>query len=497
MSIQHNLSARTDFGDFQTPDVLAERICAILVEHGITPHTLIEPTFGTGAFLRAGLKHFPSLRTIVGLEIHQPYYETVRANLDMHSRSFIRLECQDIFATDFRTFLPSYETPTLILGNPPWVTNAALQGANLPIKTNIKRLRGIDALTGMSNFDIAEYITIKLLRECKGENVTLALLLKNSVIRNLIQFAPQLDLPISEAKAFTIDAKKFFGVAVAASLFVCKCNPPTGRVQCTVQNFDNEYQPKKTFGWYANGQNRFVADIEAYSSITWLEGKSPCEWRQGIKHDAASVMELTRVGVHWVNKLGEIVDAEEEYIFPLVKSTQAARSNGTITDTNHAVIIPQRTIGEDTSTLAHSQPRLYAYLESHEKLFAARKSSIYNNKPKFSIFGIGSYSFKPYKVAVSGLHKNPIFVLISPVAAKPVMLDDTSYFLGFDTLAEATSVQYLLQSSEVASFLAATTFLDAKRPYTKELLMRIDIGRLTEKYAQPELHYDANYSLKL
>src|SRR5205085_11761511 len=71
--------------------------------------------------------------------------------------------------------------PMLVVGNPPWVTNAALgamESDNLPRKWNVQKLRGNDARTGASNFDIAEAVWLKLIDELAGEEATIALLCK-------------------------------------------------------------------------------------------------------------------------------------------------------------------------------------------------------------------------------------------------------------------------------------------------------------------------------
>jgi hypothetical protein len=474
------LKNKSMYGDFQTPPELAERICEYLAKQGTEPKVLLEPTCGTGSFIHAALKKFPSIEAVYAVEINDDYCHALRTSIPEHFQHCFYCSCADALRINFSQVLPRHTTTTLVLGNPPWAMNSALQGHNLPDKENIKRLSGLDALTGKSNFDIAEYVMIKLLRECAGKNVVVAMLLKNSVIRNLLQAAPQIDLPISNAQMLEIDTKKYFGVDVAASLFICRAERTDAALQCSIRPFEEKKtaQENTTFGWYVNGTSRFVADVERYSAVSYLDGTSPFEWRQGIKHDAAAVMELTRTEDGWVNKQGSRVEAEDDYIFPLVKSTQLAKSGSAITETHRAVIVPQRCVGEDTSHLAEAQPRLYAYLQAHKEIFTARKSSIYRNKPDFSIFGIGEYSFKPYKIAVSGLHKTPVFTLIAPINGKPVMLDDTSYFLGFDSLEEAQRIHTLLQCPEVSSFLAATAFLDAKRPFTKELLMRVDIGKL-------------------
>ena len=94
------------------------------------------------------------------------------------------------------------------------------------------------------------------------------------------------------------------------------------------------------------------------------------------------------------------------------------------------------------------------------------------------MFGVGEYSFKPYKVAISGLYKRSTFSLILFVNDKPLMLDDTCYFLGFNNITEAIFVWAILNSVHVQELLASIAFLDAKRPYTKDVLMRLDINQV-------------------
>ena len=62
-----------------------------------------------------------------------------------------------------------------------------------------------------------------------------------------------------------------------------------------------------------------------------------------------------------------------------------------------------------------------------------------------------------------------------PVDGKPAMLDDTCYFLGFDDLAEAVFTFIILNYETTRHLLQVITFNDAKRVYTKDVLMRIDL----------------------
>ncbi|MHA1230880.1 MAG: hypothetical protein ACTSPQ_09550, partial [Candidatus Helarchaeota archaeon] len=64
---------------------------------------------------------------------------------------------------------------------------------------------------------------------------------------------------------------------------------------------------------------------------------------------------------------------------------------------------------------------------------------------------------------------------------RPVMLDDTIYYLSFDNLDDAIITWIILNLSEVREFLKSITFLDSKRPYTKDKLMRIDLINLLNR----------------
>jgi hypothetical protein len=104
----------------------------------------------------------------------------------------------------------------------------------------------------------------------------------------------------------------------------------------------------------------------------------------------------------------------------------------------------------------------------------------------YSIFGVGDYSFKPYKVAISGLYKQTKFTLVKPNGTV-LLLDDTCYFIGFDTLKEAETVQSELNKPEIQVFIESFMFTDSKRAITKELLMRVDVKYTTKKRVQASL----------
>ena len=204
-------------------------------------------------------------------------------------------------------------------------------------------------------------------------------------------------------------------------------------------------------------------------------------------------MELEREGNMFRNKLDETIDLEENLVYGLLKSSDL--KSLVAHKPKKFTIVTQHNVGQKTDYII-KYPKTYDYLQKHIDLFRGRKSTIYKKNPDFSIFGIGDYSFKPYKVAISGLYKTLHFTLILP-DQKPIMLDDTCYFLGFDDLKSAVAVHALLNSDVVKSFLQSITFSDAKRMITKEVLMRIDFAKVMNALDSDKLVEQANQALSI
>jgi hypothetical protein len=222
-----------------------------------------------------------------------------------------------------------------------------------------------------------------------------------------------------------------------------------------------------------------VADIRTYRDLRQLEGLCPFRWRSGVKHDCAGVMELRRVAEGTVeNKLGERVELESDYLYPLLKCSDLA--NGRLSP-QRLVLVTQRAVGGDTSGIVRLAPKTWRYLQSHRSKFVARKSSIYKGQAPFALFGIGEYAFAPWKVAVSALHQPARFQVVGPFASKPVFLDDTCNYLPFEDEAPARLVAVVLNSAPCQQFLQSLIFAGSKRPITVELLQRLNLNAIAAK----------------
>ena len=472
-----------EFGDFQTPAALVAEILLTLPDRNWS--RILEPTCGLGNFVRACSAANPTAQ-IIGIEAQPHYAREAR----LTTASIIE---RDIFTMDLGKDLPwTADGPMLVTGNPPWVTNtqlSRLDSSNRPDRVNLRNLSGYDAMTGSSNFDIAEYIWLKLITELRHESPAISLLCKTQVARNVLAYCAQFSLPVSSASLRLIDAKKWFGAAVDACLFTIDVNTGPASYSCDLYETLAAEIPARRFG-IVNG--RLVADLDAYHRSSSLDGTCPVEWRQGMKHDAAAVMELAHQAGRVQTRAGTPVDIEDDYLYPLLKCTDVFRGRLSL---NRWVIVPQRTLNEDTQPLAQTAPKLWSYLTAHAAVLDHRKSSIYRNRPRFCVFGLGPYSFAPYKVAVSGLHKSAEFRLVGPVANKPVFFDDTCYFLPFQDPHEAAVTAALLQTSAAHDFFRALAFWDAKRPITKKLLQRLDLATIAARADPAEITTSAQLLL--
>jgi hypothetical protein len=463
-----------EFGDFQTPASLARQVCKLLAARRVAPTSILEPTCGAGSFLLAALDHFPGLKRALGVEINPDHVNRLTAALRLRSDAAkVQIVQGDFFAFDWPKHLADFPDPILVLGNPPWVTNArlgALRGKNLPKKSNFQNHSGLDAVTGKSNFDISEWMLIRILELLAGRQATIAMLCKSAVARKVLAHAWKNGITLGGADVYSIDAEERFGASVEACLLVCALAPSPGPRQCRVYSSLKDDQPERAIG-YEGGQ--LIADLPAYQRWRHLEGRSPYAWRSGIKHDCARVMELRKEGSRYRNGLGELVELEDDFLYPMLKGSELA--NGRVQRPRRWMIVPQKAVGDDTAFLRVQAPKTWRYLQEHGEALDRRASSIYRKRPRFAVFGVGPYSFSPWKVAIAGLYKKLHFTVVGSVAGKPIVLDDTCAFVACESEEEAAFLAGLLGSPAAQEFLSSLVFWDAKRPVTIELLRRLNV----------------------
>ncbi|MEA5417599.1 N-6 DNA methylase [Spirulina sp. CCNP1310] len=469
------------FGDFQTPDNLAREVVQILREnYQISPEFIIEPSCGKGAFIRASLNVFKNSK-IIGLDINKEYVKETKLSVSEYSNVENLTVCEsDFFGTDWKNFISNLSGYILIIGNPPWVTSSelsTLNSQNLPSKSNFQNRRGIEAITGSGNFDISEWMLLQYAEWLSKKEGTIAVLCKYSVARKVIRQVKQKSGSRFFAHIYLIDAKVHFGASVEACLFILSTDA-NGDLDCKV--YEN-LQSKKLSHLIGERDRLILRDIFKYEKWRHLSGQDlRYMWRSGIKHDCSKVMELEQVHDSlFINGMGKKYFLEKIFLYPLLKSSDLG--NGRTDNYRKLILITQKFVGDDTISIKNVAPKTWQYLLEHDGYLKNRKSSIYKNKPPYSIFGVGSYSFKNWKIAISGLYKQLNFCLVEPLGGKPVMFDDTVNFLSFETEEEAKFIFKLVTSSPSLEFLDSMIFWDEKRPITIDILRRLSIKEVARE----------------
>jgi len=473
---------RAVFGDFQTPLELARHVIAFIESEEKDIRTVVEPTCGRGSFLRATAELLGAAPSYFGFDINAKYVSDAKEELCKAVPSAeAKIEERDFYEMDWKSFFTHQSTPILVIGNPPWITNAAMgsmNGKNLPKKNNFQRHNGFAAKTGKANFDISEWMLIRLLEALQGLQGALAVLCKTATARKVLRHAWLNGLSLGPSSLHLIDATLHFGVSVDACLFYTHTGLTAAESTATVYADLSFTHPQNTLGLLGG---ELVSDIHTYRKWRVLDGLEYRKWRSGVKHDAAKIMEFRSDGAELVNGLGEQYDLESDFVYPLLKSSDLA--NGRL-EPSRSVLLTQQRVTDATEAIQSKAPRTWKYLMDHADQLDKRGSSIYAKRARFSVFGIGDYTFAPWKVAISGMYKNLRFQAIGKQHGKPIVVDDTCYFIPCKSKTEAEFFADLLNSNVAQRFIRALVFSDAKRPITIDVLKRIDLKKLAESVDQ-------------
>ncbi len=362
---------RAIFGDFQTPIELAREVVELVLVGDAAFTTVVEPTCGEGSFLLATSERLGAAANYFGFELNPRYVRTCQEavrNAGMEAQ----IQPQDFYEMDWKTFFGQLPARVLVVGNPPWVTNAALGvlgGDNLPTKSNFQGHNGFAAKTGKANFDISEWMLIRLLESLRGRPATLAMLCKTATARKALRHAWRNDFDLGRSSLHVIDAARHFGVSVDACLLLTHTGVSDGDQRATIYEGLSFAQPLQTMGMVSG---ELVSDVPTYLELQDLDGVEYRRWRSGVKHDAARIMELEPVAGGFRNGLGETWPLEPDFVYPLLKSSDLANSR---LAPRRYVLLTQSRVSDNTAAIETLAPATWDYLHVHGDAFDARGSS--------------------------------------------------------------------------------------------------------------------------
>ena len=230
------------------------------------------------------------------------------------------------------------------MGNFPWVTNSqqgTIEGKNLPKKSNFQCHSGLEAITGKSNFDISEWMLIKVIHCLQNREGYLAMLCKTSVSRKILNYIHSNKLNLAYCATYKIDSKKYFDASVESCLLICKFDLVSKNYFCNV--FDN--LDSLDFYQISYQNNILVKDSSSFAKLNNFDNTNTrMKWRSGIKHDCAKIMEFSKKDDYFINGFGEKCDLEENYLFPLMKGSDVAQNR--INTIEKYMLVTQKFVGE-------------------------------------------------------------------------------------------------------------------------------------------------------
>lgn len=462
---------KKELGDFQTPSYFTNIILEKLKNLGINASSIIEPTCGLGSFILSASKIYPNAK-IYGYDINQLYISSLKKKLRDLNYKNIDISCSNFFDLNWDDIIKETSGKLLIIGNLPWVTNSTqgyLKTQNLPLKNNFLNYSGIDAITGKSNFDISEWMLIEILSWFKDKKGTIAMLVKESVARKVISYAKKQSNSLFQTSIYRINAKEIFNASVDACFMILQLD--SKKTPCYDYSIYNNMETSNSITM-GNRDGLNISNLDDYKKYKYLLKKGGSKWRSGIKHDSSLIMELTRKGKGYINGYNEYVEVESDLLYPLMKGSDIGSNKDW---RGKFILVTQKFVGMDTAYIETAYPKIWNYLICHSDKLDFRASAIYKKNPRFSIFGVGDYSFKKWKIAICSLYKKLFFRLIGPIEGKCVQFDDTVYFISFDHKKDAIKALSYLESEDVQALLRSLIFWDDKRPIKTNILNLLNL----------------------
>jgi hypothetical protein len=462
-------------GDFQTPRDLASAVWQSLGSPEID--VLVEPTVGEGVFLStvpATYRHLPWL----AYDLNPNYVEHTRQiSLDEGLTADVR--CKSIFDVSHAELNARVAgTRVLAIGNPPWVTNSAQGGAakpNLPRKLNRFGLRGLDAMTGKANFDIAEAALLATIEAlASAREVRLAFLIKRSVAIKMAK--DLLGTPGIVSTAFSrIDAMKSFGAAVEAGLFDVTVRPGSRATTHRLRLAPDLGKPATAEAGVVDGM--FASDVALYAHSRTVEAgpDGGLAWRQGVKHDLSKVLELKQTPDGLINGLGEPVEIESDVLCPLFKSSDLATGR----PATRLSPLYQHDLSGPVDDLPERWPKLAAYLDRYRPRFAARGQArggqAYTKASQTSCCSGSASTASPpsrWRYRASTSSRTSVFSGREKQDSRRWSTTPATC-CRFEHLHDAERTADYLNGDAVRRFLLSIADATAKRPFTKDILERI------------------------
>lgn len=394
-----------------------------------------------------------------------------------------------------------------VIGNPPWIKwdflSKEYRNKLSILYLDIYKLfshKGMKASLGYAHDDISILFTYIAMDKYLRTNGKLTFVLKQTLYKSVAgeqfrRFAIEKTNQSTPVKCLGVhDLLKLnpFGQGQETSIVTLE------------KNNTNKY-PVPYYQWNKNVRSRFkhsdmgsyvkencsITNLDAYPdpmtgihTAPWIiipngqplphisKNKSFYKARHGVVNDLNSVFLLdilnkTQDGIK-IKNLGDkgkkktktiTKNIETDLIYPLIKPRDTKKWGIT---TYQYMIVPQIKAGDNNeSELRTELPQSYSFLKSFETEFGTRKSKWFygGDKPFYSLFGIGTYTFQKFKIVWCCMSYQPNFSVVSDIedefiGKKTFIPDNTIGYISVDNANEAYYICSILNSNKIKALFS-------------------------------------------
>ncbi|MXR51745.1 N-6 DNA methylase [Halovenus sp. WSH3] len=482
---------RLALGEYYTPRGVAELAVDSLQIDDPASATMLDPGCGSGVFLSvcidrklAALADRPPAETVetvtssvFGIDLNPVAVKTstlayLIALCPVLDAEAVETVAPPVFHADALGLTGTSAVPAelfagvdYLLGNPPWITWDRLSER---VKTRLRE-RYVDELgllphggaaarLGHSNDDISiPFVWICLDRYLRAGGAVSVVLKRDlltgpagAILRKL-QVGDR-SLSMSHVHDFAGLAPFGSQVGADAALYTMWADTdPSFPAELTAWTGESvDFSTRAALAETADRTETTVAPLDPDDPTSaWIRADAergalgPCahEIRHGTKDDAEAVFSVDR----------DLLDRiEPDLVYPYIKSRHVVKYG---LFGHELRLVPVKKANQDNEAeLRERYPETYRYLADRREQLTDRASSWLDDGPFYNVFGVGEYTWSPYKVVWCRLGFNPHFAVVSTVedpdlGEKLVVPGDHYMFIGADDEQEAHALCALLNSA--------------------------------------------------
>ncbi|MEO1289646.1 MAG: N-6 DNA methylase, partial [Chloroflexota bacterium] len=486
---------RHALGEYYTPDWFAHFVLD-RIEFNRTQR-LLDPTCGSGTFTTLAYRRLldaqieSPLNYIAGIDINPLAVLSAKANLLLNMPRITDDVYLPIYCADVLLNPPNLGEFDLIVGNPPWVNWETLpedyrqQTKKLWEHYGLFPHSGFDAILGKGKKDLSLVLTYAVVDHYLKKQGKLAFIMTQSVLKTgganegFRQFKFEQELQPAHVDDFS-KLRLFTGAETKPIVIVLSHDVPE-RPTYTIWQADKKTirddaprtiintlqsetfiaEPISGLGsaWLTGkpnalravrkiiGQSDYIAHANVYTgganAVYWLDVLQ----REG---DKVYVQNVTQGAKRKVKQVEAWLEAD--LVYPLLRGRDVSRWQAN--PTCHILMVqnPITRQGYNEDWLKAKYPLTFAYLQQFEatlKQRATYKRYFHNDVPFYTMFDIGEYTFRKYKVIWHGFGKKRMeAVVVGSIDDKLIMGNQAMHpFIGLNDEDEAHYLAACLNSA--------------------------------------------------